>query len=98
MLSVRWTATTGWEAPRIHPLEELRLHPATSSLHYGFQCFEGTKVYKDAAGRLRLFRPDMNMRRLNVSAERLSLPTFDAESAVQLLARFASYEERFVPQ
>jgi branched-subunit amino acid aminotransferase/4-amino-4-deoxychorismate lyase len=40
----------------------------------------------------------MNMRRLNVSAERLSLPTFDAASAVQLLARFASYEERFVPQ
>ena len=34
------------------------------------QCFEGMKAYKDAAGRVRMFRPDLNMARLNASCAR----------------------------
>ena len=43
-------------------------------LHYAVECFEGMKAYKDAQGRIRLFRPDCNMQRLNKSMERLYLP------------------------
>lgn len=74
------------------------MHPATSCLQYAFQCFEGMKAYRDAAGVLRLFRPDMNMRRFNKSAARLSLPTFDVDSAVQLVTRFVTFEQQFVPK
>ena len=98
MLSIRWTASEGWQAPKIHPIEDLKLHPATSSLHYAFQCFEGTKAYKDKLGRLRLFRPHMNMQRLKRSAARLALPIFDESQAVDVLARFVACEERFVPR
>lgn len=38
------------------------------------QCFEGLKAYVDADGKVRLFRPDMNMKRLNRSMKRLMLP------------------------
>lgn len=32
------------------------------------------KAYKDAEGHVRLFRPDMNMARLNKSSARLGMP------------------------
>lgn len=38
------------------------------------QCFEGMKAYKDIEGRLRLFRPELNMERLNNSLARLYMP------------------------
>jgi hypothetical protein len=38
------------------------------------KCFEGMKAYKDANNKLRLFRPMENMKRLNSSATRISLP------------------------
>jgi branched-chain amino acid aminotransferase len=42
--------------------------------HYGIECFEGMKAYKDKNGKIRLFRPDMNMARMNRSTERIALP------------------------
>ncbi len=38
------------------------------------QCFEGLKAYKDKHGNARLFRPDMNMKRMNKSMARLAMP------------------------
>lgn len=46
-------------------------------LHYAVESFEGMKAYKGKDGRLRLFRPEMNMDRLARSAARLTLPQFD---------------------
>lgn len=49
------------------------------------KCFEGMKAYKDSAGNVRLFRPEMNIRRLNRSMERLHFPTVDEEAMIKLL-------------
>ena len=32
------------------------------------------KAYRDEKGRVTLFRPDMNMKRMNTTAERVALP------------------------
>ena len=85
MLSVDWNSATGWEAPEIIPHGDLRIDPAASSLHYGLQCFEGMKAYVDAEGGVRLFRPDMNMKRMNTSCERLFLPQFDGDQLVECI-------------
>jgi branched-subunit amino acid aminotransferase/4-amino-4-deoxychorismate lyase len=45
--------------------------------HYALECFEGMKAYRDKDGNARLFRPDMNMKRLTNSARRMFLPAFD---------------------
>ncbi|KAL8903962.1 MAG: hypothetical protein Q9207_003577 [Kuettlingeria erythrocarpa] len=97
MLSIEWTASQGWLAPRITPYQNLSLDPATCVFHYAFECFEGMKAYKNTNGQLRLFRPDRNMRRLNRSAERIALPKFDGEAFTDLIARFTRMEERFIP-
>lgn len=55
------------------------------------------KAYKDNKGQLRLFRPEMNMARLNNSTARIALPTFDSSVMLQLISKFVALEERFIP-
>lgn len=97
MLSLEWTATEGWHPPRITPYQNLSLDPATCVFHYGFEAFEGMKAYKDKQGRVRLFRPDRNMRRLNNSSARIALPTFDGEDVTELIGKLVKLDERFIP-
>ncbi|KAL4886501.1 cytosolic branched-chain amino acid aminotransferase [Aspergillus karnatakaensis] len=96
-LQIPWSATHGWHTPRITPYQPLTLDPTASVFHYGFECFEGMKAYKDASGALRLFRPEINIARLNTSAARVSLPTFDEEQMLALLAKFVEIEGRWIP-
>lgn len=97
MLEVEWTAAEGWGTPTIRPYHALSLDPSCIVLHYGFEAFEGLKAYRDGRGRIRLFRPDRNMARMNASAERIALPTFDGEEFIKLMAAFLELEKDFVP-
>ncbi|GAP92646.2 putative branched-chain amino acid aminotransferase [Rosellinia necatrix] len=85
MLTCKWTVDEGWEAPQIVPFANLSISPAASCLNYATQCFEGMKVYRGFDGKVRLFRPDHNAKRLNYSAERVALPSFDEEELVKLV-------------
>ncbi|KIW10409.1 branched-chain amino acid aminotransferase [Exophiala spinifera] len=97
MLSIEWTASQGWLAPRITPYQNLSLDPATCVFHYAFECFEGMKAYKCAKDNsLRLFRPDKNMARMNKSAARIALPTFDGDKLTELIGRLCRLDERFI--
>ncbi|KAK3696567.1 branched-chain-amino-acid transaminase bat2 [Vermiconidia calcicola] len=97
MMSIEWTAQGGWLPPRITPYQNLSLDPATCVFHYGFEAFEGMKAYKDRQGNIRLFRPDKNMQRMNRSAARIALPTFDGKKMIELITQFVKMEERFIP-
>ena len=97
MLSIEWTAASGWLAPKITPYQNLSLDPATCVFHYGFECFEGMKAYKNSEGQVRLFRPDKNMIRMNKSCARIALPSFSHSAMIELISKFCSMEERFVP-
>lgn len=74
MLTVSWNSASGWAPPSIQPYAPLTLDPSSVIFHYAPSLFEGMKAYKDVQGRVRLFRPDMNMARLNSSATRIALP------------------------
>ena len=74
MLTIEWKADVGWLDPIIKPYGKISLDPSAMVFHYSFECFEGLKAYKDKDGNIRLFRPDMNMKRFKKSAARISLP------------------------
>lgn len=100
MLQVEWDDEMAWSAPRIIPTEDLRLSPAASALHYGLQCFEGMKAYKSPVdGSLRLFRPDLNMARLQTSMERLQMHgySFQPEELLECIKELVRVDERWVP-
>ena len=97
MLSIEWTASQGWLAPRITPYQNLSLDPATCVFHYAFECFEGMKAYKCKDGSMRLFRPEKNMARINKSSARIALPTFNGDALIDLIGRMCKLDSRFIP-
>ncbi|KAJ3373559.1 branched-chain-amino-acid aminotransferase [Allomyces arbusculus] len=98
MIVVEWDQATGWSTPKITPYGKLQLDPSCTVFHYGVECFEGMKAYKDKAGKIRLFRPDMNMARLNRSALRLAMPSFDQKELTEIIKKFVKLEEKWIPQ
>ncbi|KAJ8099025.1 aminotransferase [Lipomyces tetrasporus] len=97
MLTVTWSNSTGWGAPAIVPYAPLPLDPSATVLHYANECFEGMKAYRSKrTGKIRVFRPDLNAKRLNMSADRIALPSFDNDEFVALLCAFAAVEERWL--
>lgn len=97
MLTIEWNQDDGWLNPKIVPYQNLSLDPATCVFHYAFECFEGMKAYKDKAGKVRLFRPDKNMARLNKSSARIALPTFEPTELVDLISKFVQLEAHQIP-
>ncbi len=98
MLLVDWNAERGWENARIEPFGKIALHPASTVLHYGAEIFEGLKAYRREDGGVQLFRPMENVKRMNTSAERMSLPTMDEKDMLELITTFVKLEEKWVPK
>lgn len=92
-----WNMEKGWYNPRIVPFENLSLHPASTVLHYGSEIFEGLKAYRRADGKVQLFRPIENIRRMNNSAERLCLPQLPEDDAMQALLEYVRLEQDWTP-
>ena len=97
MFRMEYDPKNGWHNARIVPFENISLHPAATVLHYGAEIFEGLKAYRRADGKVQMFRPLENVRRLNNSAERLCLPQIPEEDALQALAEFVKVEQDWTP-
>lgn len=65
-----------WQTPQIMPYQPMTIEPSARVFHYGQAVFEGMKAYKDDDGKIFLFRPDQNFKRINKSAARLAIPEF----------------------
>ncbi|XP_065169337.1 branched-chain-amino-acid aminotransferase, cytosolic [Atheta coriaria] len=87
----------GWQIPEIIPFENISLHPAAKVLHYAIELFEGLKAYRGVDGRIRIFRPDLNMQRMNLSAKESGLPTFDGLELIRCLNKLISIDQEWVP-
>ena len=97
MLRIDYTAGIGWHDARIEPFGNLEIHPAAVVLHYGTEIFEGLKAYRRPDGKVQMFRPMENIRRMNNSARRMCLPTMDEDLALESLRLFVELEEDWVP-
>ena len=97
MFIMDYSKEKGWHDARIVPFGNLSIHPASTVLHYGAEIFEGLKAYRRKDGRVQLFRPMENIKRLNNSAERLCLPQIPEEDALKILTTFVGLEQDWTP-
>ena len=97
MFIMDYSREEGWHDARIVPFENISLHPASTVLHYGSEIFEGLKAYRRADGKVQLFRPIENIRRMNNSADRLCLPQIPEDIAMQVLTEFVKVEQDWTP-
>ncbi len=97
MFMMDWNSEKGWYNARIVPFGRIDLHPASTVLHYGSEIFEGLKAYRRKDGKVQMFRPIENIRRMNRSAERLCLPEIPEDLAMQVLTTFVELEQDWTP-
>ncbi len=97
MFVMSYTAGQGWHDPEIRPYAPIELSPAAMCLHYGQTVFEGLKAYRTADGKIQLFRPEENFKRLNQSNERLVIPELPIDMAMEGLMELLKVEKDWVP-
>ncbi len=86
-----------WKQPEIVPYAPFSLDPSTAVLHYGQGIFEGLKAYKNKEGKITLFRPTANFERMNRSAARLCMPTFDEKLVLDALVELVKIDADWIP-
>jgi len=86
-----------WQNPRIEPLAFIPTHPAAMALHYGQAIFEGMKATLGKNGVPLLFRPELNAKRMNFSANRMGMPAFPEDLFVEALKQFVALEKNWIP-
>ena len=87
----------GWHNARIVPYGNISLSPASTVLHYGEEIFEGMKAYLTEDGKIQLFRPYENAKRMNSSADRLCLPTIPEEDFVEAIKKLVEIDKEWIP-
>ncbi|ESK90589.1 branched-chain-amino-acid aminotransferase [Moniliophthora roreri MCA 2997] len=97
MLVIDFDPVTGWSAPEIKPYGPLSLDPSSSCFQYATNVFEGLKAYLGPDGEPRLFRPDLNMKRLVKSVDRVALPPFNPEALLTLIKKLIHIDRRWIP-
>ena len=97
MFVMDWTAEDGWMDARIVPYEPIALDPACVTLHYAQETFEGMKAYRTKEGKIQLFRPEMNAKRMVISNERLCMPAFPVDMFVEAVKELVKVEQEWVP-
>jgi branched-chain amino acid aminotransferase len=98
MVTVRWSAESGWHDAQLRPYGSFELDPATMALHYGQLIFEGLKAYKQVDGTIALFRPYENARRFQRSAARLALPQLPESLFIDAAHALVTQDRDWVPE
>lgn len=98
MFVMDYTEGKGWHDPVIMPYEPILMDPACCTLHYGQGIFEGMKAYYKKNGKVNLFRPLDNFKRLNRSAEKVCIPEIDPEFALKALIKLLEIDREWIPK
>ena len=98
MFVADYTEGSGWRDFRVVPYAPLSLDPAAMVSHYAMEVFEGLKAYAAQDGRILLFRPMENARRLNSSAARICMPAFPEDAFIEALKALVRTDNDWIPR
>ncbi|EST05410.1 Aminotransferase, class IV [Kalmanozyma brasiliensis GHG001] len=95
---VRVTYKDGkWGSLEISKDSHLNVHAAAPCLNYGQQAFEGIKAFRSSTGSVRVFRPQENWRRMNLSARMASMPELPQELFLEAIKVAVALNLEYVP-
>ncbi|MNZ45584.1 Branched-chain-amino-acid aminotransferase 2 [compost metagenome] len=98
MFVMDYSTEQGWYDGRIVPYGPISLDPSAMVFHYGQEVFEGMKAYKTEKEGIVLFRPDMNVKRMNDSCDRLSIPQIDTEYVLSAIKELIKIDQEWIPE
>ena len=97
MAIVRYNQAKGWHGARVESRANFPLDPATAVLHYGQSLFEGLKAFRGKDGKIRLFRPQKHVERLNRTAHRMTIPPLDPDLILRSWTTLVDVDRDWVP-
>lgn len=96
--NIRFTYKDGkWSDGVLTEDDMMPISIAAPSLHYGQQAFEGMKAFEMVDGRIAVFRPDENAKRLQSTCERVFMPKFPVDKFIDATKKVIAANARFVP-
>lgn len=75
----------------------LHLSAFAGSLHYAVECFEGLKAFRGKDGKVRLFRPEENARRMQRAAEALHIAAPSEDMFINMCMQVVRENIEFLP-
>ena len=86
-----------WGEIEVSSSETIDIHIAATALHYGQEIFEGLKAFRGKDGKIRVFRPEENARRIRESARGIKMAELPEEIFLEMTRKVIALNERFVP-
>ncbi len=86
-----------WQMVSIKPYQPISFEPSLMALHYGQAIFEGIKAYRNKAGEAFIFRPYDNMRRFNISADRMEMPAVPEDIFIEGMRQLIAIDKEWIP-
>lgn len=87
-----------WNDLMVMPYQTIPFYPALMALHYGQSIFEGMKAYRTDNNEVVLFRPQANLERFNISAERMCMPSVPEDVFMEGILRLLEIDKGWVPE
>lgn len=99
-LPYRWRAywkDGQWYKEGLETENTITISEGSPVLHYGQETFEGMKAFRTKTGKIQLFRPDENAKRMVNSAKRMLMPAYPVEKFVEAVKETVRANADFVP-
>jgi branched-chain amino acid aminotransferase len=86
-----------WQLVSIKPYQPISFEPSLMALHYGQAIFEGIKAYRNKNGEAFIYRPYDNMKRFNISADRMEMPAVPEEIFIEGMRQLIAIDKDWIP-
>ncbi len=86
-----------WGELEVSSSDQISIHIAATSLHYGQESFEGLKAFRGKDGKIRLFRWNENAKRMRNSSKGIMMAELPDELFLKAVKKVIKLNERFVP-
>jgi branched-chain amino acid aminotransferase len=86
-----------WDEAKLDASIHFEISAMAVALQYGQSVFEGLKAYRAKDGRILLFRPDANAKRLQSSCERLLMPKVPVNMFLEAVTQVVKANQDLVP-
>ena len=86
-----------WDEGELTTDDKIVMSECAGVLQYAQTVFEGLKAYTTEDGKIVIFRPDLNAKRMAESAERLRIPVYPEEKFIEAVKKVVKANEAYVP-
>ncbi len=86
-----------WSEAKVVEEDILHLNMSSTCLHYGQEAFEGLKAFEHKDGKVTVFRPEENARRMIKSAEKILMEPFPEEMFLDAVQKVVQLNKKYIP-